>query len=315
MKITVFEWETVCNKDISPEGLCRFGEVSFYGKPDPDKVVELVGDSEVVLCSKVNFTREILDALPHLRYIGIMATGYNNIDIAACREKGIVVTNVPDYSADAVTQMTLAYLLQFATNLISYHASTQNGDWTRSTLFSYCPYEMTELSGKTLGLMGLGSIGSRVAKVASALGMRVIYHTRTKKDAPYEYVDKDTLFSESDVLSFHCPMTPETQKAVNEESISKMKPGAFIINTARGGLVDEAALAKALNEERIAGFAADVLSVEPQSSACPLIGAKNCILTPHVAWAPKETRVRLWRVLEENLAAFVAGTPQNTVQG
>lgn len=313
MKLCVFEWETVCGEDISPESLSRFGKVALYGKPDPDEVPALVGDAEVVLCSKVVFTADVMDACPNLRYIGIMATGYNNVDLVAARERGIAVTNVPDYSAGAVSQMTLAYLLQFATNLVSYDASVKAGDWTRAKAFCYYPYPMTELEGKTLGLFGLGSIGRRVARLGEAMGMRVIYHARGKKDVPYDFVDRDTLFRESDFLSLHCPLTAETAECVNRESLALMKRSAYLINTARGGLICEKDLADALNGGVIAGFAGDVLTVEPQSADCPLIGAKNCILTPHVAWAPFETRRRLWQILEENLEAFLQGNPKNVV--
>ena len=313
MNITVFEWESVCGTDLSPEGLRAFGNVSFYGTPKKEDVVSLVGDAEAVLCSKVVFSREVLEACPKLRYIGLMATGYNNVDVKAAREMGVTVTNVPDYSADAVCQMTLSFLLQFSTSLIQYNASTKNGDWTRSSLFCYYPFPMQELAGKTLGLAGMGSIGTKVARAAEALGMRVIYFARGKKDLPYEFVSKERLFSESDFLSLHLPLTEETADFICEESLSLMKKSAYLINTARGGLVKERDLAKALREGHIAGFAADVLAAEPQREDCPLIGCPNCILTPHVAWAPPETRKRLWGILEENLRSFLKGAPQNQV--
>ncbi|MBR3837246.1 MAG: D-2-hydroxyacid dehydrogenase [Clostridia bacterium] len=313
MKLTVFEWESVCGTDLDPSGLKAFGEVKFYGKPDPREVADLVGDSEVVICSKVAFTREVIAACPRLSYIGVMATGYNNIDLVAAKERGITVTNVPDYSSDAVSQMTLAFILQFATNLIRYDASTRRGDWTRSALFCYYPYALTELKGKTLGLFGLGSIGKKVAKVADALGMRVIYHARTKKDLPYEFCDKETVFRESDYLSLHMPADAETGGIVNRETLGLMKKGAYLINTARGALVVEEDVAEALKAGRLGGYAADVLSVEPQLPDCPLLGLENCILTPHIAWAPNETRERLWDILLGNLDAWCKGAPQNVV--
>jgi len=313
MKITIFESESIFGTSLSRKVLEELGRVQFFGKVPQDEVAACVGDSEAVLCSKIRFTPEIMDACKHLRYIGLMATGYNNIDLAAAKERGIVVTNIPDYSAAAVSQHTIALILQFATSLIRYHNSTQNGDWTRSPIFCYFPYEMCELQGKTLGLLGLGSIGKRVAKIAEALGMRVIYHARSAKEVPYEKVPLERLFAESDFLSLHCPLTEETEKIVNETSLSLMKRSAFLINTARGGLIDEAALAKALKEDRLAGFGADVLTEEPQSKTCPLIGVKNCVLTPHVAWAPPETRKRLISILTENFLAFERGEPQNVV--
>ncbi len=313
MDIAFFEWESVCGSDLSPRALEDFGPVRYLDPPKPEEVASLIGDSPVVLCSKVKMTSEIMDACPNLRYIGLTATGYNNVDISAARERGITVTNIPSYSSDAVAQLTVTFLLQFATNLMAYASSTARGDWTRSKLFCYYPYPMTELSGKTLGLLGMGSIGQRVAKLGEAFGMRVIYHARSKKDLPYELVSLDTLFSQSDFLSLHCPLSSETEGIIGEENLARMKSGAYLINTARGGLVDEAALARALNEGKIAGFAADVLTTEPQRKDCPLIGAKNCILTPHVAWAPKETRARLFGILVENLRAYLAGEARNVV--
>ncbi|MBR7165432.1 MAG: D-2-hydroxyacid dehydrogenase [Clostridia bacterium] len=313
MKLVVFEWESVCGTDLDPSGLKAFGDVKFYGKPKPEEVAALVGDSEAVICSKVAFTREVMEACPHLSYIGVMATGYNNIDTTAAKERGIAVTNVPDYSSDAVCQMTLAFILQFATSLIRYDASTRKGDWTRSPLFCYYPYSLTELKGKTLGLFGLGSIGKKVAKVADALGMRVIYHARTKKDVPYTFCDRETLFRESDYLSLHAPSSAETQGLVNKEMLGLMKQGAYLINTARGDLVVEEDVAKALKSGKLGGFAADVLSVEPQRADCPLLGLENCIFTPHIAWAPTETRARLWDVLLKNLEAWCKGAPENVV--
>lgn len=313
MKITVFEWESVAGEDFSQSLFSPYGEARFYGKVPQEKVVECIGDSHAVFLSKVVLTAEIFDACPNLRYVGITATGYNNIDVAAAKERGITVTNIPGYSSDAVAQMTLAYLLQAATNLIAYDRSTKNGDWTRSEIFCYYPYPMQELCGKTMGLLGMGSIGSRVAKIADALGMRVIYHTRTKKDLPYEYVSKEDLFRRSDFLSLHAPLTAETAKIVNFETLGMMKKSAHLFNTARGGLIDEKALAKALEENVIAGFAGDVLETEPQREDCPLIGVKNCILTPHVAWAPLETRKRLVDILFDNFEAFLRGEKKNVV--
>ena len=313
MKICVFEWESVCGTEISPESLSRFGELALYGKPDPDEVERLVGDAEIVICSKVPFPRERLLRLPSLRYIGLTATGYNNVDVAAARELGITVTNIPDYSAAAVTQMTMAYILQFATNLIRYDASVQAGEWQSSPLFCHMPHPLFEVEGKTLGLFGLGSIGSRVARAAEALGMRVIYHARSKKDVPYEFVSLETLLKESDILSLHAPLTAETDQLICAETLSQMKKGAYLVNTARGGLICEEAVADALKSGALAGYASDVLTVEPQRADCPLIGVRGCILTPHVAWAPLETRQRLWDILEGNLDAFLAGKPRNCV--
>jgi glycerate dehydrogenase len=314
MNICVFESDGVCGNDLSMEILSSFGDISFHPKyEDPKKVIEAIGDSTVVLCSKVLMTREIFDACPQLKYIGLTATGYNNVDLKAATEKGIVVTNVPDYSSDAVCQMTFAYLLQFATNLIAYDQSVKNGEWVTAPAFSYSVHPMMELKGKTLGVYGLGSIGNKVAHIARQLGMNVIYHSRTEKAVPYTYVNAETLFRSSDFITLHCPLTPETENLVNESVLNLMKKTAFLINTARGALVDEGALAAALNEGRIAGYAADVLVAEPQAANCPLLGAKNCILTPHVSWAPFETRRRLLRIVVENLENYLKNNPKNVI--
>lgn len=313
MKICACEWKSVCGDDLSFQEIEKLGEVSYYGKPSPEELPEVIGDSEVLLCSKIVVTSELLDACPNLKYIGVMATGYNNIDLAACRARGVTVTNIPDYSSDAVAQMTMTFILAFATNFEKYTASTARGDWTRSELFCYYPYPLTELGGKTLGLVGMGGIGEKVARLGEAFGMQVIYHTRNKKDSPREYVSLDELFARSDYVSLHLPLSPETERMICRENLRKMKKSAFLINTSRGGLVDEEALREALDQGVIAGFAADVLAVEPQRADCPLIGAKNCILTPHIAWAPKETRMRLIGILRDNLAAFLQGIAKNVV--
>lgn len=313
MNITVFEWESVAGEDFSQALFTPYGKASFYGKVPRDKVVECIGDSEAVFLSKVVLDEEIFRACPRLSYVGVTATGYNNIDVKAAEKYGVTVTNVPNYSSDAVAQMTLAYLLQAATNLIAYNDSTKRGDWTRSKIFCYYPYPMQELAGKTLGLLGMGAIAGRVARIADAMGMRIIYHARSKKDLPYEYVSLETLFRESDFLSLHAPLTAETERIVNRSTLKLMKPTAYLFNTARGGLIDEEAVAEALETDVIRGFAADVLETEPQRTDSPLIGVKNCLLTPHVAWAPKETRQRLIDVLFDNFEAFLRGERKNVV--
>ncbi|MBQ3075541.1 MAG: D-2-hydroxyacid dehydrogenase [Clostridia bacterium] len=313
MKICACEWKSVCGDDLSFAELEKLGEISYYGKPAPEELPGVIGDSEALLCSKISVTAQLLDACPSLKYIGLMATGYNNVDLAACRERGVTVTNIPDYSSDAVAQMTMTFILNFASSFGAYTASTARGDWTRSELFCYYPYPLTELGGKTLGLVGMGSIGEKVATLAEAFGMRVIYHTRNKKDSPREYVSMDELFARSDYVSLHLPLSAETEHLICRESLAKMKRTAFLINTARGGLVDEVALRRALDEGVIAGFGGDVLAVEPQSEACPLIGAKNCFLTPHIAWAPGETRARLIGILYDNLESYLRGEEKNVV--
>ena len=313
MLICVLEKSASCGTDLNMDALKEIGEVREYEWVEPEKLPETLRDADAVICNKTVFDRKLIGRLPKLKYIGVCATGYNVVDLEACRERGITVTNIPAYSTDAVAQMTFTFLLQFASSLLAYHASVQAGDWQKAEIFTYYPFPLTEVKGKTLGLFGFGAIGKKVASIADAFGMRVIYHARTKKDAPYESVTKDEIFSRSDFLSFHCPLTDQTRGIICRENLSKMKPSAFVINTARGGLANETELREALDEGLIAGYAADGLAEEPQRPDCPLIGAKNCVLTPHVAWAPKETRARLIRILIENVRAYAAGKPQNVV--
>ena len=314
MNITVLEGDSVAGSDLSLDALKKYGAVTFLGAPLREELPVLLRDSDAVLCSKTVMDRALLKALPRLSYIGLTATGYNNIDLAAAKDCKITVTNVPAYSSDAVAQLTIAFLLQFAENLIAYATFTKDGLWTKTPLFCAKPLAMTELCGKTLGLLGMGSIGKKVAKIASALGMRVIYHARSeKKDLPYRFVSQNTLWAESDFLSLHCPLTAENRGIIGKETLARMKKGAFLINTARGGLIDETAVADALRDGTLAGFAADVLTLEPQAKDSPFLGLENCILTPHIAWAPLETRERLWREVLLNLDAYLAGEKRNVV--
>ena len=313
MKICVFDRGTVWGEDIPLTELPDLGEVRLFESVKPEEVSSIIGNDEVVLCNKTPMTRKVFDACPNLKYIGVMATGVNNVDLEAAKEKGIRVTNIPGYSTTAVAQLAMANILEFATSLAAYNESTARGDWQKAPAFTYFPYPLTELDGKTLGIFGMGAIGQRVARLGAAFGMRVIYHSRTKKDLPYEFVSKEELFRQSDFLTLHCPLTPETAELVDEKALSLMKKTAFLINTARGGVISESAVANALKEGRIAGFAADTLAKEPQSPDCPLIGTPNCRLTPHIAWAPKETRERLVGILLNNLKSFLQGGNENAV--
>ncbi|MBP5289480.1 MAG: D-2-hydroxyacid dehydrogenase [Clostridia bacterium] len=295
------------------DALLALGEVRLFETVKPEEVASVIGGDEAVLCNKTPMTRAVMDACPNLKYIGVMATGVNNVDLDAAREKGIRVTNIPGYSTTAVAQLAMANILEFATSLSAYNESTARGDWQRASAFTYFPFPLMELDGKTLGIFGMGAIGQRVAKLGDAFGMRVIYHSRTKKDLPYAFVTKEELFRQSDFLTLHCPLTPETAALVDEAALSLMKPTAYLINTARGGVISESAVAKALKEGRLAGFAADTLAKEPQSPDCPLFGAPNCRVTPHIAWAPRETRARLAGILLANYRAFLKGETQNAV--
>ena len=313
MKIIVLDKCTVTKGDVDLSPLEAFGEVEYYDLLPKEEIKRVLKNADAVICNKAKIDREIIEA-SSLKFIGVFATGYNNIDTVAAKEKGAVVCNVPGYSTDSVAQHTVALLLELAGNASAYAGSVARGDWKRSKQFSYFFAPITELKGKTLGIFGLGTIGKAVAKVALAFGMKVIAYSRTPKNFEGVLdVSKERLFAESDFLSFHCPLNPESALAVNRESLAMMKPTAYIINTARGGIVDEIALAEALENQVIAGAALDVLTEEPMAENCPLFGVKNCIITPHVAWAAYETRVRLVDLVAENLNAFKKGEPINVV--
>lgn len=317
MKIYLIGTNTISfANDIDFSDLKAFGELHLFPCLSADEVIESCADADILLVNKTDLSAHVIAALPRLKYIGLYSTGFNNVDLDAAKARGIAVSNTPDYSTDAVAQHTMSLLLAGAGSLIDYTASVARGDWEKCSAFSYYDYPMLEVSGKTIGIFGLGHIGAKVAGVASALGMRVIVHTRTRRpNCPYEYVTKDELFGRSDFLSLHCPQSAETLHVVDERALSLCKPTAILINTARGGLIDEAALARALNEGRIAGAYLDVLSSEPPRGENPLLHAKNCHITPHVAWQPRETRLRLHRRVEEHLAAFLRGEAYDVVNG
>ena len=315
MKIIVLDKCTVTKGDVDLSPIERLGEVEYYDLLTHEEIKKVLKNADAVICNKAKIDRDIIES-SSLKYIGLFATGYNNIDIEAAHERGITVCNVPGYSTDSVAQLTFSLILELAGNASKYAASVAAGDWKRSKQFSYFFAPISELAGKTLGIYGLGTIGLAVAKIALAFNMKVIAYTRTPKEAEgIRLVDKETLFGESDFLSFHCPLNNESALAVNAHTLSLMKPTAFIINTARGGVIDEKALADALENRVIAGAALDVLTDEPMRDDCVLFGAKNCIITPHIAWAAYETRVRLIELVCNNLAAFKAGKPINTVNG
>lgn len=314
MKIVVLDLCTVTVGDLDFSGLEKLGEVTYYDILPEEKLAGAIGDAEIVLVNKARLTREILSACPKLRYVGLFATGYDNVDVEAAAELGIVVCNVPGYSTDSVTQQTFAFILAHATSLVEYDRSTRNGDWVKSGAFSYFPFSLSELAGKTLGVFGFGSIGSRVASVGSAFGMEVLVNSRTEKpDCPYPFVSAEELFRRSDYLTFHCPLTDRTRNLVNRETLALMKPTAFLVNTSRGGVVVEEDLADALNRGVIAGAGIDVLCTEPMTADSPLRGAKNCMITPHVAWATIEARERLVSAVGDNIRAFLDGKPIHRV--
>lgn len=314
MKIKVFDRCTLTVGDIDFSPLTALGEVEFFDLVPPDELAAAIGDGEIVLVNKAVITAQIMDACPKMRYIGLFATGYNNIDTAAAAQRGITVCNVPGYSTDSVAQLVFALILQFADSTALYDRSVHDGSWIRSHTFSYFPFPITELRGKTLGIFGFGSIGRAVAKIGEAFGMKIIISSRSPKpDCGYPQVSADELFAQSDYLTLHCPLTPQTQGLVNARTLGLMKPTAVLINTSRGGAVVEKDLAAALNNGVIAGAGIDVVSVEPMKADNPLLGAKNCVITPHIAWASKEARVRLIGRVAENITAFISGNPINKV--
>lgn len=314
MEIVLLEEKTVTQGDVSLDEFRTLGNVRSYPLTPHDKLIEYIGDAEAAICNKSVFTREVISACPKLKYIGLCATGYNNIDIEAANEYGVTVCNVPEYSTAAVAQQVFSYVLAFASRTSEYNSDVHNGGWIRSDTFSYFTIPTYELAGLTMGIIGFGSIGSAVAKIASAFGMKVIAATRTPKSADgVEFTDIDTVCSKADFISLHCPLTDKTKGLVNMDKLRLCKPSAIIINTSRGPVVNEDDLAYALNNDIIAGAGVDVVSVEPMAEGNPLMNAKNCIITPHVAWAPVQTRQRLVKIAAENLRSFIEGHPCNKV--
>lgn len=315
MKIAVLDWYTVSvGGDISTEALESFGEVKVIPLTKPEETAANIGDADIVLCNKVLITKEVMDSCPNLKYIGLFATGYNNVDVDCAAEKGIPVCNAGQYSTNAVAQQTFAYILDRFSRVRDYDAAVKNGEWERSPSFSYFPIPTSETVGRTLSIVGYGSIGRRVAELGAAFGMNIIVSTRTKPaDCPYEVTDIKTAAERADVLTFHCPLTEQTRGIVNKELLSVMKPTATLINTSRGPVVNEADLAEALNSGTIAAAYLDVLEKEPMSPDTPLKNAKNCVITPHTAWAALETRKRLVDIVCGNIRAWLSGAPKNKV--
>lgn len=315
MNIVVLDGYTLNPGDLSWEALNALGTCEIYERTPPLHVAERCANAEIVLTNKTKLTREIILNAGNLKYIGVLATGTNVVDLAAARERGVTVTNVPAYATESVAQLTFALLLELTTRVGEHAQSVRSGDWSRSPDFCYWKGPMLELSGSTLGLIGFGHIAQAVARIGLAFGMKVIVNVRkARPDLPgICFVDQETLFRQSDVVSLHCPLTTETERLINFERLGWMKPTAFLLNTGRGGLIDEAALANALNAGQISGAGLDVLSTEPPSPENPLVLAKNCIITPHVGWATHAARSRLMQAAVENVAAFLNGTPQNIV--
>lgn len=312
MKIVVLDGGTLNPGDLSWNGLTSLGVCEIHDRSTPEEVVARATGADALFVNKVAITREVLDRLPGLRYIGVLATGYNVVDVEAARERGVTVANVPEYGTDSVAQMVFAHILNLTQRVAEHAESVRRGDWSRSSDFCYWRFPLVELSGRVLGIVGCGRIGQRVAAIGRAFGMTVVGHSR--RPAPdMTMLPLDNLFARSDVVSLHCPLTEETRGLVDARRLSLMKPTAFLVNTGRGALIDEAALAEALRAGRLAGAGLDVATREPPAPDHPLPAAPNCYLTPHIAWATLDARRRLLETAVDNLRAFLAGHPVNRV--
>ena len=315
MKIVVLDGHTLNPGDLDWAALQALGECTIVPRTSPADTVPVATGAEILISNKVILGREQIAALPGLRYIGVTATGYNNVDITAAREHGVVVTNVPAYSTRSVAQHVFALLLEFTHHTGAHSDGVRSGRWAGAPDWSYCDHPLLELDGLTLGIVGFGRIGAAVAAIGAAMGMRILATPPRSRALPpgITAASIDEVFRQSDVLTLHCPLTPETRGLVNAARLESMKPTAFLINTARGPLIDEAALAQALDAGRIAGAGLDVLSTEPPAADNPLLTARNCIVTPHLAWATRAARSRLMAVTVDNVRAFLKGAPQNVV--
>ena len=315
MKTVILDAYTVNPGDLSWQPLYDIvDEVVVYERTSPEKVVARCKGAQIVLTNKVVLDAEVLNHLPHLTYIGVLATGYNVVDLEVASRQSITVTNIPTYSTNSVAQMVWAHILNI-TNRVDYYATkNREGRWSRNQDFCYYDFNHSELAGKTIGIVGLGNTGMATARIAQAFGMKVIaYTSKDELPAGMKKASMDEVFRESDIVSLHCPLTTETKGLVDKDRLGLMKPSAILINTSRGPVVNEADVADALNQGRIAAFGADVVSIEPAKPDNPLLKAKNCFLTPHIAWATKEARQRLIDICIENVKAFVKGKPKNVV--
>ena len=316
MKIVIFDGYTANPGDLTCKELEEMGELTVYDRTSPSETVARAAEADIVLTNKVIIGKTEMEQLPNLKYIGVLATGYNVVDIEAAHERGIIVTNVPAYSTESVAQMVFAHLLTVTNRTEHYAIQNRNGKWSSNPDFSYQDTKVMELAGKTFGIVGLGNIGRRVAQIALAFGMKVKAFTSKPAEALPEGIakaDMKELFSTSDVISLHCPLTADTRYLINTESLGWMKNSAIVINTGRGPLVDDQAVADALADGKIAAYCADVLTEEPPKADNPLLTQENAYTTPHIAWATYEARIRLIQVASNNVRAFINGTPQNVV--
>ncbi|MDE7348331.1 MAG: D-2-hydroxyacid dehydrogenase [Clostridia bacterium] len=314
MKIVILDGYTTDEGELSWGELEKLGELCYYERTPVDKVVERAKDAEILISNKIILSKEVLSQLGKLKYIGLLSTGFNVVDLDYAKQRGIPVCNIPNYSTKSVAQLTVALLLEIAMGVGKHSQSVHNGDWSACKDFCYRVQDITELDGKTIGLVGYGAIAQEVAKIAKALGMKALACRRTPcQDGIAKMVTLDELYGQSDVISMHCPMNGDSDKMIDELAISKMKDGVIILNTARGGVIDEVAIRRGLDSGKIAGYGADVLSSEPPAKDNALIGAPNCYITPHVAWASREARSRLMRIAVDNVKAFLNGNIKNCV--
>lgn len=321
MKIVVLDGYTLNPGDLGWEKLQTFGELTVLDRTpyETDKIIAAIGDAEIIFSNKTPLPKEVLTKVPSVKYIGVLATGFNIVDTETAKEMGMVVTNIPSYSTKAVAQFTMALLLEMCHHVGEHNRAVKNGDWSRSKDFSFWNYPLIELADKTIGLIGFGRIGQATAELAEAFGMKILTSGSRKQlefdNDNYRQVSLDELLADSDVISLHCPLTPETEGIINATNISKMKDRVLIINTSRGQLIVEKDLKEALDTGKVAYAAVDVVSKEPIDPDNVLLQSKNCIVTPHIAWAPKESRTRLLHTAIENLQAFLNGNPKNVVNG
>ncbi len=313
MKITILDGYGINPGDLNWDCFQEFGQVQYFDRTAGEALtVERIGDSDIILLNKVPITDSVLAQCPNLKLICILATGYNVVDGKAAARRSITVCNVPGYSTNSVAQFTFGLLLELCHHIGLHSDSVHGGEWSACPDFCYWKTPQVELAGKTFGIIGYGAIGKAVAQIGKAFGMNVLAYSRTQYPG-YDYVNLDTLLEASDVVSLHCPLFPENTKMIDAQAISKMKDGAILLNTARGGLVDEAAVANALRSGKLLGYCADVVTTEPIPASSPLLGAPNCILTPHIAWAPREARQRVFDITMESIRGFLEGKPQNVV--
>ncbi len=317
MKIVILDGYTLNPGDLNWDVLKKLGDVTVHDRTPADKVVERASDAEIVFTNKTPVSEDALNHLPKLKFIGVLATGYNIVNTEVAKQRGVIVSNVPGYGTTSVVQMTFALLLELCLHVQRHSDAVMDGKWARSADWCFWDYPLVELAGKTIGIIGFGRIGQQVGDVASAFGMNIIGSSRTQTDQShrknFQWADVPKLLEQSDVVSIHCPLFPETKGLINKESLQRMKRSSFLLNTSRGPIIVDEDLADALNNDVIAGAGIDVLSVEPPSKDNPLFKAKNCIITPHIAWATKEARERLMDITVNNLTAFINGNPVNVV--